>query len=156
MTPARQLAGFLAKFAPEVRSVAKTARAILRARLPGAVEFVYDNSYALVIGFGPNERASEAWFSIVIYPRHASLCFLQGARLDDPAQLLQGSGNQVRHIKLLPDASVLHQPAVRALMTRAVKESDVPWNRQQARKLLIRMVSANPRSRRPGARVTAR
>ena len=152
VTPAAQLAGFIAKFSPEVRSVAKAARAILRTRLPGAVEFVYDNSYALVIGFGPNERPSDAWFSIVMYPRHVSICFLQGALLDDPERLLQGSGNQVRHIRLLPDASVLQRPGIRALMTKAVKASDAPWDRKQPRKLLIRAVSANPRPRRPRPR----
>jgi hypothetical protein len=152
VTAAAQLAGFLAKYSPEVRSVAKAARAILRTRLPGAVEFVYDNAYALVIGFGPNERASEAWFSIAIYPHHASICFLQGALLDDPERLLQGNGNQVRHIRLLPDASVLKRPGVAALMTQAVKTSDVPWNRKQPRKLLIRAVSANQRPRRPRPR----
>ena len=149
VTAAAQLAAFLAKYSPEVRSVAKTARAILRTRLPGAVEFVYDNAYALVIGFGPNERASDAWFSIVMYPRHASICFLQGALLDDPEGLLQGNGNQVRHIRLLPDASVLERPCVRALLTRAVKASEVPWDRKQRRQLLIRAVSANQRPRRP-------
>ena len=149
MTPAAQLAGFLAKFTPEVRSVTKAARAFLRTRLPGAVEFVYDNAYALVIGFGPNGRPSDAWFSIVIYPRHVSVCFLQGVLLDDPGGLLQGSGNQVRHIRLLPDASVLERPGVRALLTRAVKASEVPWDRKQRRQLLIRAVSANQRPRRP-------
>ena len=152
MTPARQLAGFLAKCSPEVRSVARAARASLRTRLPGAVEFVYDNSYALVIGFGPNGRPSDAWFSIVMYPRHASICFLQGALLDDPARLLQGHGNQVRHIKLLPDASVLKRPGVAALLTQAVKTSDVPWNRRQPRKLIIRAISAKQRPRRPRSR----
>lgn len=151
-SPSKQLAGFLAKYSPEVRSVAKAARAILRTRLPGAVEFVYDNAYALVIGFGPNERPSDAWFSIVMYPRHASICFLQGALLDDPERLLQGSGNQVRHIKLLPDASILKRPGVAALLTRAVKTSDVPWNRKQPRKLIIRAVSAKQRPRRPRPR----
>ena len=99
-SPERQLAGFLAKFSPEVRSVAKAALATMRKRLPGAIELVYDNYYALVIGFGPNERPSEAIFSIVLYPRHVSLCFLFGAELDDPHKVLQGNGNQVRHIRL--------------------------------------------------------
>ena len=59
-TPAAQLSGFLAKFSPEVRAVAKAALATMRKRLPGSVELVYDNSYALVIGFGPNDRPSDA------------------------------------------------------------------------------------------------
>src|ERR1039458_9537409 len=66
------------------------------ARLPGAVQLVYDNYNALVIGFGPSERASEASFSIVLYPRWVTLFFLQGAGLPDPRRLLKGSGKVVR------------------------------------------------------------
>jgi len=57
---------------------------------------VYDNYNALVIGFGPTERPSEAILSIVLYPRDVSLGFLQGAKLADPKKLLQGRGNQVQ------------------------------------------------------------
>jgi hypothetical protein len=147
-SPARQLAGFLAKFSPEVQSRAKAALATMRKRLPGAIEMVYDNYYALVVGFGPNERPSEAIFSVVIYPRHVSLCFLYGAELDDPQKILQGSGNQVRHIRL-EQAVTLDQPEVKALISQAIKASDTPFTRTGRRKMLIRMASAKPRSRRP-------
>src|SRR5262245_31567512 len=120
----------------------------MRTRLPGAIEFVYDNYYALVIGFGPNERPSEAIFSIVIYPRHVSLCFIFGAELDDPKRILQGSGNQVRHIRL-ENTATLDDPEVKALISRAITASDTPFNRRGRRKMLIRMVSAKQRSRRP-------
>jgi hypothetical protein len=147
-SPAQQFAGFLAKFSPQVRSVATAALATMRKRLPGAIEFVYDNYYALVVGFGPNERPSEAIFSVVIYPRHVSLCFLFGAELDDPQRILQGSGNQVRHIRL-ENAAALDNPEVKALMSQAIKASETPFNRTGRRKMLIRMVSAKQRSRRP-------
>ena len=148
MTPSAQLKAFLAKYTPAIRSQAKAAIATMRKRLPHAVELVYDNYYALVIGYGPNERPSDALFSIVIYPRHVSLCFLQGAWLVDPQKLLQGGGNQVRHIRL-EDASVLDRPAVRALMAQAVKSSDVPMDPKRRRKLVIRAISAKQRPRRP-------
>jgi uncharacterized protein DUF1801 len=151
-TPAAQLSGFLAKFSPEVRAVAKAALATMRKRAPGSVELVYDNSYALVIGFGPNERPSDALFSIVLYPRHVTLCFLQGALLDDPQRILQGSGNQVRHIRLIPDASVLDHADVRALIDQAIKSSDVPLAKTRRRKLIIRAVSVKQRPRRPSPR----
>ena len=121
----------------------------MRKCAPGSVEFVYDNSYALVIGFGPNERPSDALFSIVLYPRHVTLCFLQGALLDDREKILQGSGNQVRHIRLIPDASVLDRPGIRALIAQAIKSSDVPLAKTHRRKLIIRAVSARHRPRRP-------
>jgi len=131
--------------------VAKAALATMRKRLPGAIEFVYDNYYALVVGFGPNERPSEAVFSVVIYPRHVSVCFIFGAELDDPQKILQGSGNQVRHIRL-ENAATLDRPEVKALMSRAIEASETPFNPAGRRKMLIRMASAKPRSRRPRPR----
>ena len=100
-SPAAQLAGFLAKFTPEVAASARAALARMRKRLPGAIELVYDNYNALAIGFGPTERASDAVFSIAVFPRWVSLFFLQsGTELPDPNGLLKGTGTRVRHIVL--------------------------------------------------------
>ena len=75
-SPATQLAGFLAKFNPPIVKLAKAARAKLRKRLPGAIEMVYDNYNALVIGYSPTERPSDAILSIVIFPKKVSVCFI--------------------------------------------------------------------------------
>jgi hypothetical protein len=98
-SPEAQLAGFLTKFTPEIAASAHKILAKMRACLPGAVELVYDNYNALAIGFSPSERASEAIFSIALFPRWVSLFFLQAkGRVPDPQKLLKGSGNKVRHI----------------------------------------------------------
>jgi hypothetical protein len=73
--PKKQLDSFLAKYNPEIASLARRALTKMRKRLPGSIEMVYDNYYALVIGFVPNERPSDAIFSIALYPDHVSLCF---------------------------------------------------------------------------------
>src|SRR5258705_10135072 len=115
-SPSAQLAGFLAKFTPEVAALARAALATMRTRLPGAIELVYDNYNALAIGFAPTGRASDAVFSIAVFPRRLILCFLQtGAQLPDPDGLLQGTGKRVRHIAL-ESPRVLDTPAVCALM----------------------------------------
>src|SRR5712692_5779259 len=119
-SPKVQLDGFLAKFTPEVRAIAKAALAKMRRLLPGAVELVYDNYNALAIGFGPSERASDAIFSIAVFPRWVSLFFLQGAKLSDPEKLLKGRGKRVRHI-VLEEARLLDKPGVRRLITQALR-----------------------------------
>ena len=68
-SPEIQLDAFLDKYTPAVAMLARACLAKMRARLPGAVQLVYDNYNALAIGFGPSERASEAIFSIALYPR---------------------------------------------------------------------------------------
>lgn len=56
----------------------------MRARLPGALELVYDNYNALAIGYGPTERQADIIFFIAADPRRISPFFLGGPRLDDP------------------------------------------------------------------------
>src|SRR5881628_2818626 len=120
-SPEAELAKFMSKYTPEIRAVAEEALVKMRARLPGAVQMVYDNYNALVIGFGPTERASEATFSIVLYPRWVPLFFLHGATFRDPKKILKGSGRIVRHM-VLKSAGDLDRPDVRALMQQALEQ----------------------------------
>jgi hypothetical protein len=143
-----QLAAFLAKFTPEIETFAKAVRARMRSRLPGANELVYDNYNALAIGYAPSERASEAIFSIALFPRWVSLFFLQAKGLRDPERLLQGSGTVARHIVLKrPDDVDL--PAARDLMQQALELAKVPLDPKAPRRLIIKSVSAKQRPRRP-------
>src|SRR5262247_542633 len=123
--PEEQLAGFIARYTPEIGALAHAVLASMRARLPGAIELVYDNYNALAIGFSPTERTSDVIFSIALYPRWVSLFFFRGADLTDPRKLLKGGGKQVRHI-VLESAADLDKPAVKALMERALEQSAKP------------------------------
>jgi hypothetical protein len=149
-TPKGQLDSFLAKYHPAIVAYARWVLVKLRKRLPGAVEMVYDNYNGLVIGFGPNDRASLAIFSIVLFPRWVTLCFLQGAGLPDPQRRLQGEGRVVRHIRL-DDSSVLDDPYVQSLMNLALHRAKVPLDPQNRRQLIIKSISAKQRPRKPVA-----
>jgi hypothetical protein len=144
----KQLDGFLAKFEPEIEKLARACLKKMRARLPGAFELVYDNYNALAIGFGPSERASEAIFSIALYPRWVSLFFLQGAKLHDPAKVLKGSGNQVRHV-VLNSAADLDLPAIWELMALARLDAKKDIDPKVGGILIIKSVAAKQRPRRP-------
>ncbi len=150
MSSEEQLAGFIARYTPDIGSLARAVLAKMRARLPGAVELVYDNYNALVIGFGPTERASEALFSIALYPRWINLFFLQGAKLPDPQRMLKGSGKQVRHI-VLENAAVLDTPAVQTLIAHALGSAATPIDAAHAGRIVIKSISAKQRPRRPPA-----
>jgi hypothetical protein len=148
-SPAAQLNGFLAKYTPDVAKTAKAALVRMRRRLPGAIELVYDNTYALAIGFASTERTSSAVFSIAVFPRWVSLFFLQtGAHLSDPHGLLRGSGSQVRHIRLA-SAADLDTPAVQGLMAEALALADPPIDHAAKRRLIIKSIAKNQRPRRP-------
>ena len=146
-TPTQVLAGFLAKYDRAVSTIARAALRRLRKRLPGATEIVYDNYNALAVGFGPGDRATEAIFSIAVYPRWVSLFFLQGARLKDPAKLLKGSGTRVRHI-VLRKADDIGSEHVEALIAAALVAAVRPIDPKAKRQLIIKSVSAKQRPRR--------
>ena len=60
-SPHAQIAGFIAKFTPEIGALIKAVRAKMRKRLPHAVEIVYDNYNFLVFGFGPTGHVPSTW-----------------------------------------------------------------------------------------------
>jgi len=142
-----QLAGFLAKYDGEIAELAEAIREEMRRLYPTALELVYDNYNALVIGFGPTERATEAIFSIALYPKWVSLFFLQAAGLPDPDKILRGSGSVAKHV-VLASPDVLHYPAVRALMGEAAARAKVGFDPHGLHRLIIKSVSAKQRLRR--------
>jgi hypothetical protein len=147
-SPQTQLDGFIDKYTSDVAATARQCLKKMRTRLPGAIQLVYDNYNALAIGFSPSERSSEAIFSIVLYPRYVTLFFLQGKNVPDPNMLLQGSGKIVRTIRL-ENASDLDKPAVKELISAALKSAKVPIDHKARKKLIIRAVLPKQRPRRP-------
>ena len=148
-SPEARLAGFIDRYTPEVPALAREALARMRARLPGAVELVYDSYNTLAIGFGPTERTSEAIFSLALFPRRVSLFFLRnGPGLPDPHGLLKGSGKQARHL-VLNDAADLDRPEVQALIAEALQRAAKPLDPSAPGRLVLKSVSAKQRPRRP-------
>jgi hypothetical protein len=147
-SPQKQLDTFIARYSPEVAAVARAALVKMRARLPGAIELVYDNYNALAIGFSPTERTSDGIFSITLWPRWVSLFFLQGAGLPDPKRLLKGSGKVARHI-VLSTADDLDEPAVQDLIAAALQRARTPLSGEGLGRIIIKSISATQRPRRP-------
>jgi hypothetical protein len=147
-SPQSQLDDLFDKYTPEVAAAARECLKKMRARLPGAMQLVYDTYNALGVGFGPSEKASEVIFSIVLYPRYVTLFFLQGVDLPDPERLLEGDGKVVRHIKLESPAD-LGKPAIRKLMTVALKSAKQPIDSTAPGGLIIKSIAAKQRPRRP-------
>jgi hypothetical protein len=142
-----ELEGFLAKFEPEVAAAARALTAKMRARIPGAQVLVYDNYNALAIGFGPSEKAGQAVLSLAVFPKWVTLCFLRGKGLPDPAGLLRGEGNQVRHVRLDPPER-WDLPEVQDLISEALARSEPPFDPAAEPRLIIKSISAKQRPRR--------
>jgi hypothetical protein len=147
VTAESELAGFIAKFTPEMQRRIEACRDKMETRFPTAVQMVYDNYNFLVIGFGPTSSASDAIFSLAAHARGIILCFLQrGPDLPDPTGILRGTGKRVRNVAL-PTADVLERSDVVALMGAALELASTAMDHSAGRELLIKSISEKQRPR---------
>jgi hypothetical protein len=133
----KELDAIIARQPPDMAGLTRAVLAKLRPRFPGAVELVYDKKNSLVIGFCPDDRASNAINSIAVYTKWINLYFFEGDTLPDPEGLLQGSGAMVRSIRLT-SADELDRPAVKALMAEALARAHPKLDRKAKRRVIIR------------------
>jgi hypothetical protein len=127
MGPKLQVAGeeasldkAIGRHSPEVAATARAGLKKLRARFPGARLLVYERRQSLPIGFAPAERGAPV-FSLVLYPRWVRFFFLEGVAIDDPEGRLEGTGSQVRSIRVDERAAILDDPYIRGLMAQVLK-----------------------------------
>ncbi len=146
--PNPQIDAFLAKYSPEIADQLREARTSLRSFFTHGFELVFDNYNALVFGISPTARASEAFISVAGYPKWVTLFFLHGATLIDPTSLLEGTGKQIRSIRL-KSASDIHLPDVEALITQAIRPHERSLRDAPALTTVVKTVVAKQRPRRP-------
>ena len=135
-----ELDKIIAKQPPEMAKLTRAVLAKLRPRFPGAVEMVYDKKRGMVVGFCPDERASNVINSIGVYSKWINLYFFEGDTLPDPEGMLQGTGAIVRNIRVT-SAADLDRPAVKALMAEALKRAHPKLDPKAKRKVIIRQRS---------------
>ena len=149
-----RIAVFLGKYTPAIEAQLREARARLRAMFPQGFELVFDNYNALVFGISASERSSDAFLSVVGYPKWVTLFFLNGAGLHDPHGLLEGQGKQVRSIRLTDPADI-DSAKVRALIVQAIRPHKPGLLAAPGLTTIIKLEVAKQRSRRPASTVSA-
>ena len=132
-----ELDRIIAKQSPAMATLTREVLAKLRRRFPGAVEMVYDKKRGMVVGFCPDDRASNVINSIGVYSKWINLYFFEGDSLPDPERLLQGAGNIVRSIRI-NSADDLDKPGVKALMAEALKRAHPKLDPKAKRRVVIR------------------
>jgi hypothetical protein len=148
VTAESELAGFVAKFSPELQDLIRGCRVKLRERFPDAVEMIYDNYNFLVLGFGPTDRPSEGIFSLAAHAHGVILCFLQrGPELPDPTSILRGSGKVVRNV-ILDRPEDLDRDDISALIDAELELAGKPMSASAGPSVIIKSISAKQRPRR--------
>ena len=107
----------IAAASPEIQALAHAARALLADVMPGITEVPWARQKIAGYGVGP-KKMSQHFCYIAPFKRHLNLGFMYGSALDDPENLLEGTGADLRHIKIRR-MEQLEDPAVRALIAAA-------------------------------------
>lgn len=116
--PLPDLLKFLKPYDHPVRELALALRELVLEEMAPCHENIYDAYSAVAIGYGFSERLSDGVVHIAVYSKHVNLGFNHGATLNDPKGILQGNGNQIRHLTI-KNAEDLSRPALREYVRRA-------------------------------------
>ncbi len=103
---------------PQLEKVVRGLRSLVKKVVPGTTETV--NSW----GLATFEKA-QPFCSYMIGKRHVTCCFHYGTSLRDPHKLLEGTGKNLRHVKLFA-VEDLKQRGLRELLLQAARLKGKP------------------------------
>jgi hypothetical protein len=111
------LDALLEDHAPQVREVFLALRSLMRDLMPGATEQLDVPDRLLAFGFGMTGGLRLRDFAVGLIPHtsHVNVQLADGALLDDPAEIVEGTGKRIRHVKCRSIDDVA-RPALRALL----------------------------------------
>ena len=108
----------LKRNAPEVQELMLQARALVLKLVPGTHEKVHLGWNG--IHFSQADSMRDTFCAVSPQKTRINLYFTQGVHLPDPSGLLEGTGKNMRHIKI-DNAKLLTSRAVSALIKAAAK-----------------------------------
>jgi hypothetical protein len=108
----------LALCKPELLPICVSLRSLIGKLDPAFVELVWPKQKIASFGIGP-KKMSEHYAYIAVHSAHINLGFYQGASLKDPQKLLEGTGKNLRHVKIT-SAAIVSTPAISTLLRQAI------------------------------------
>lgn len=102
-----------------VRTAIAARKAVLKAT-GKCSELIYE-TYCISNAFTFTGKQGQGFIHIATYSKHVNLGFDRGAELEDPDELLEGTGKSIRHVRL-SGVSDLKRPAVMELIRGAVRQ----------------------------------
>ena len=107
----------LATQRPEVGGAGRAIEALIREVLPEAV--VHFDAGDGLLAFGTTMAMRDLLFALIPHANWLNLQLADGAVLDDPDGIVEGTGKRIRHVKLR-SAEEATRPAVRAIVAAQV------------------------------------
>jgi hypothetical protein len=105
------------RYTPEIEALAHQARQLVMANAPeNIIEFV-DSGYG-ALRYAPGEKMKATLVYIAGQKKHLNVGFYFGTSLPDPTNLLEGTGKNLRHVKIR-QANDFDNPALAELIRTA-------------------------------------
>jgi Domain of unknown function (DU1801) len=121
VAPVVDLEPLLAGHSPQVRAICEAVVQLVRRLAPGATEQLDLPDHLVAFGFGEPGRVRMRSLAVAVIPHtaHVNVQLANGAQLDDPAGIVEGTGKRIRHVKCrsLDDVA---RPALRRLVEQQV------------------------------------
>ncbi len=102
-----------------IKEISHALRGLLAEVMPDITEVPWGRQKIAGYGVGP-KKMSEHFSYISPFREHVNLGFTYGAALNDPTNLLEGGGANMRHIKIRSLDDV-NNPAIKDLLVQASK-----------------------------------
>lgn len=91
---------FIKTYNPEVQSICLQLRKIALELLPNSEEILYTGWKNFAYGTGESRSESDLIIYIAPFKDSVNLGFYRGVNLNDPKNLLKGTGKLMRHVKI--------------------------------------------------------
>jgi hypothetical protein len=147
--PPRELLEFLYRYDSAIQSLALGLRHVIHEEMAPCHEYIFEMRSKVVLLYGSTERViADGICNIGVFRRHVTLAFVRGTDLDDPAGVLQGTGNAMRHIRLTK-LSDLDRPEIRRFLRKARRVAGLKRSRDRAADEVVTSVKQKPVTIRP-------
>ena len=110
-----ELDSFLATYDANIRAIVQHTNRLLLESIPEVVETQDKEN----LGYGIGQGYSDLIFVLTPHKKHVNLGFFDAYKLDDPDDLLEGTGKRHRHVKLKSETD-LQNPALLRLISAAI------------------------------------
>jgi hypothetical protein len=110
---------------PEVQAIFGAALELVRGVMPGSTEQLDLPDRLVAFGYGPPGGARLSDFAVALIPHsaHVNVQLADGALLDDPAGLIEGTGKRIRHVKCRSVDDVKRPALSAVLVAQAARRS---------------------------------
>jgi uncharacterized protein DUF1801 len=117
----------LTQHTPQIRGIFDELLRVCRDAMPGATEQLDLPDHLVAFAFRPAGGVRLRDFAVALIPHaaHVNVQLADGALLDDPTGIVEGTGKRIRHVKCrsLDDVA---RPALRALLEQQASRRRAP------------------------------